>query len=78
MTTNWIDKLNLTGRNDEKESAVFDYTAIREPPCINCTFWKPQRLFTYIKGVGMEFDKVRCCHAEEMNHDFSCFSERKK
>jgi hypothetical protein len=43
------------------------------PPCRNCARWKPIRKFT---GAG-EFEGVVLCIAREMEHDFSCFRNRK-
>ncbi len=50
---------------------------IPAPPCSLCEYWKPQRKFMWLKGKGMVFDGVICCHYEYDQHrDFSCFKER--
>jgi hypothetical protein len=45
-----------------------------EPPCKECAFWKPHRKVNE-KGEAMG---IRCCIADEMHHDFSCFKEREE
>jgi hypothetical protein len=43
---------------------------IEEPPCKNCLFWKPHVNFN--NGF---FEGVKCCVAENMYDDFSCYKE---
>ncbi len=42
---------------------------IEEPPCKHCSHWNPVREFARLEFMG-----VRCCQADEMFHDFSCFN----
>ena len=50
-------------------------SGIDEPPCKKCVHWKPQA--TFLKyPTGFEFDGVVCCHAVDMQHDFSCYRKR--
>jgi len=42
---------------------------IEEPPCKHCLFWRPTN--TYFANGGVS--GVRCCRAEEMFSDFSCY-----
>lgn len=56
---------------------------IPEPPCRDCRFWRPTRIYKrascrhYDHKSVVEFVGVRCCWAEKMYPDFSCF-ERKR
>jgi hypothetical protein len=48
---------------------------ITAPPCPHCKCWNPQP--RYWPGYhGFVFNGVRLCHANEMEHDFSCFQRR--
>lgn len=48
---------------------------ITEPPCRICKHFNPQ--VTFINGTeGLTPAGVRLCHAKDMHHDFSCFSQR--
>src|SRR5208337_2121130 len=49
-----------------------DDLRLPEPPCRECHFWNPRR--KYLSG-GF-YDGVICCHAEEMQADFSCYKEK--
>lgn len=42
------------------------------PPCRECRHWKPQ--FKYFPDGT--HDGIRCCQAENMWPDFSCFTSR--
>jgi len=50
---------------------------IKKPPCESCCHWTPQREY-FRTEFGYFFSGIRLCHRTEMNHDFSCYSERKK
>lgn len=62
----WLKKITEEFRQN-KETLNIDC-----PPCYNCTYWTPQRHFT---KTG-EFEGIRCCAAEHMSRDFSCYTER--
>lgn len=59
-----------------------DDLPIVAPPSPGCVFWRPVVLtkYVYVKslsgGVQAVSDGIRCCHADEMFHDFSCFTEK--
>jgi len=46
-----------------------DTLPIHEPPCKKCVHWKPRRPF----DSEAKYTGVRCCQAEEMKPDFSCY-----
>ena len=52
-----------------------DLTGIDEPPCKHCKYWIPQGNFSGSTG-GFVWIGVRCCHAEKMFNDFSCYREK--
>lgn len=45
---------------------------ISEPPCKICKYWSP-RVVTDRMG---EVDSIKCCIAEKMYSDFSCFNPK--
>lgn len=45
---------------------------IKEPPCKDCCFWKPSRIYS----CNGEYDGVICCTKPDMEHDFSCYREK--
>ncbi len=47
---------------------------IDEPPCKNCRYFRPHRRYSE-RG---DFVGVRCCVANAMQSDFSCFEEKLK
>lgn len=49
--------------------------AIDMPPCSDCQYWKPQRIYINL-STGVQFDGVKLCHANDMHNDFSCYKER--
>lgn len=55
-------------------AAVNSFNSMGGPPCKWCQYWKPQVKFIETRS-GLMYDGVRCCHAEDMNPDFSCFTE---
>jgi len=47
---------------------------INDPPCKHCVHWNPQVQFN--SGLqGLIYDGVRLCHSDDMEHDFSCFTD---
>lgn len=54
------------------KEAILD---IAEPPCKHCQFWRPH--ITLVEKTG-ELYGVRCCAAEDMLHDFSCYVPREE
>lgn len=63
--------------NDYLESIRQASTELpQEPPCVKCKWWKPEKVFTPMKGfVGSQFGGTRCCWANTQFSDFSCFEE---
>lgn len=53
-----------------------DIPKIKEPPCPHCRFWRPQVQYIHT-SAGYLWDGIRCCHAEDQHHDFSCFKPLK-
>lgn len=49
---------------------------IDEPPCKHCKFWEPIALFKSYGGGGPSREGTRCCHADDMHYDFSCFRSK--
>jgi hypothetical protein len=58
----------------EAPVAINKHNSMKGPPCLLCKFWKPQVKFLHTEK-GYLYDGVRCCHAEEMQPDFSCFRD---
>ena len=48
---------------------------IEAPPCPTCLYWNPQVTY-YATWQGAVPECIKCCHAEQMHHDFSCFDPR--
>ncbi len=47
---------------------------VNAPPCVSCEYWQPVTEHTHYEGKsGLHFDGIRCCHAVEMQSDFSCY-----
>jgi len=47
------------------------------PPCVDCKFWKPEKVYAHIDGkVGAQYSGHRYCWAENQYCDFSCFEKR--
>jgi hypothetical protein len=44
---------------------------ISAPPCPDCWFWAPRRIYSHGK-----YDGVVLCHADERYGDFSCYKPR--
>lgn len=53
------------------------FNSMSGPPCAYCRHWKPQVTYR-ATPEGSVFDGVQCCHADEMQHDFSCFRDREE
>lgn len=50
---------------------------ITEPPCKDCRFWNPYAVFETNKKTGQVAQNgIRCCTAEDMFRDFSCYEPR--
>ena len=64
----WIDY--------EKEYEPDMLVDIKEPPCLFCKHWSPQRFFEGTDGRNIAYGGVRLCHADNMHPDFSCFSTK--
>lgn len=56
----------------EKECEVLN---IPTPPCPNCMHYKPQRIYTNTIN-GCMYEGVTLCHNDQMEHDFSCFTNK--
>lgn len=56
----------------ETAGAFNQMKPVSGPPCTACKHWKPQVQFIHT-ALGFMYDGVRCCHSEDMHHDFSCF-----
>lgn len=48
---------------------------ISQPPCKSCVHWKPQRKYAEHAGT-QRYAGIICCHAKEMERDFSCYESR--
>lgn len=46
---------------------------IKEPPCKDCQMFRPLRKYDKFGN----FDGIAICMASEMNHDFSCFVQKR-
>lgn len=58
---------------DWKTEDIAAELPISGPPCGACKHWAPRRF--YVHG---RFEGVRCCHAEDMHYDFSCFKPKRE
>lgn len=58
--------------HDPPSAALNNYNGMKGPPCPNCIHWNPQVTYRDTP-TGQVFDGIRCCHADDMSHDFSCF-----
>ncbi|HEX2959093.1 MAG TPA: hypothetical protein VHO70_19815 [Chitinispirillaceae bacterium] len=73
MANNWTSVLN--SNMDVSAPLV----PIEEPPCKGCNFWKPHAVFNSNHNTGkIEQTGIRCCLAETMYRDFSCYVPRKE
>ena len=57
----------------KKDQEILD---IEEPPCRYCKHWTPQRKYRTVPGVGVIYDGLMLCSAEDMYHDFSCYQSK--
>ena len=55
-------------------AATNKYNSMKGPPCSNCSRWNPQVTYRPTPS-GQERDGIRCCWADQMHHDFSCFDD---
>jgi hypothetical protein len=62
----------------EGETVLPERLDIKSPPCEHCEYWKPYKRYApQDKNNGvMTCTGIRCCTANVMEPDFSCFESK--